>query len=244
MEQISITVCGDGGTGKSSISLRLVRSKWTHEYDPTVQDSYSVTRNVDGREYHLALTDTAGQEEYRGLWAASNLAADAYLLVYDITSSDSLLALDYFNDLIEMDAEERLSAPGAVPHIKIVAGNKCDLANERQVSSAEGLAWARAHGCGFMETSAKNVVNVEETFELIVRRVVGAREAIEKGLSPHEIIQQTLGGSDAPGGGDAQNSTKPLTPEPEKGEEAGKEQTKTKKKRKFVCGSGGCCVVS
>lgn len=42
--------------GKSSISLRLVRSKWTHEYDPTVQDSYSVTRIVDGREYQLALT--------------------------------------------------------------------------------------------------------------------------------------------------------------------------------------------
>jgi hypothetical protein len=42
--------------GKSSISLRLVRSKWTHEYDPTVQDSYSVTRIVDGRTYHLNLT--------------------------------------------------------------------------------------------------------------------------------------------------------------------------------------------
>jgi hypothetical protein len=42
--------------GKSSISLRLVRSKWTHEYDPTVQDSYSVTRVVDGRNYHLDLT--------------------------------------------------------------------------------------------------------------------------------------------------------------------------------------------
>ena len=108
MENISITVCGDGGTGrfqalpshwiahpfrplclgfvattlrlvelltlyfcltegKSSISLRLVRSKWTNEYDPTIQDSYSTTRVVDGRTYQLALTDTAGQEEY-GIW--------------------------------------------------------------------------------------------------------------------------------------------------------------------------------
>ena len=53
---INITVCGDGGTGKSSISLRLVRSCWTDEYDPTVQDSYSVTRIVDGKSYHLNLT--------------------------------------------------------------------------------------------------------------------------------------------------------------------------------------------
>ncbi|KAF8541104.1 P-loop containing nucleoside triphosphate hydrolase protein, partial [Trichophaea hybrida] len=174
-ESISITVCGDGGTGKSSISLRLVRSKWTHEYDPTVQDSYSVTRVVDGRTYHLNLTDTAGQEEYRGLWAQSNLEADAYLLVYDITTSESLAALDYFNDLIEMESEMRMSRPGAVPHVKIVAGNKCDLANARAVSSAEGLGWAREHDCGFMETSARNVVNIEETFELLVRRVVAAR---------------------------------------------------------------------
>jgi GTPase KRas protein len=130
-----------------------------------VQDSYSVTRVVDGRTYHLNLTDTAGQEEYRGLWAASNLEADAYLLVYDITTSDSLAALDYFNDLIEMESEERLSRPGAVPHVKIVAGNKCDLANARSVTSAQGLVWARDHECGFMETSARNVVNIEETFE-------------------------------------------------------------------------------
>lgn len=156
---ISITVCGDGGTGKSSISLRLVRSKWTHEYDPTVQDSYSVTRTVDGREYHLLLTDTAGQEEYRGLWGTRDLASDAYLLVYDITNRESLRALDYFDDLIEMEAEGR-----PVPRVKMLAGNKCDLAQARQVSSQEGLAWARGHECGFMETSARNVVNIEETF--------------------------------------------------------------------------------
>ena len=109
--------------------------------------------------------DTAGQEEYRGLWAASNLEADAYLLVYDITTAESLQALDYFNDLIEMTCEERLLRPHAVPHVKIVAGNKCDLANARQVTSAQGLSWAREHDCGFMETSARNVVNIEETFE-------------------------------------------------------------------------------
>lgn len=85
---------------------------------------------------------------YRGLWAQQNLAADAYLLVYDITNHDSLVALDYFNDIIEMESEEKQTQPGAVPHVKIVAGNKCDLANSRQVSSQEGLAWARGHDCG------------------------------------------------------------------------------------------------
>ena len=70
--------------------------------------------------------------------------------------------MDYFHDLIEMELEDR--PRGGVPPVKIVAGNKCDLANSRAVSSAEGLKWAREKGCGFMETSARNVVNIEETF--------------------------------------------------------------------------------
>ncbi|OAA73327.1 Small GTPase superfamily, Ras type [Cordyceps fumosorosea ARSEF 2679] len=189
---ISITICGDGGCGKSSITLRLVRSQWTSDYDPTIEDSYSVSRRVDGAAYTLALTDTAGQEEYRGMWASSNLGADAFLLVYDITSRDSLDALQYFNDLIDMEAETRLdnaerarkaglggagaadakrrgagAGPRMVPPVKIVAGNKCDLQQSRQVSAAVGLDWARRRGCGFMETSARLEVNIEETFALL-----------------------------------------------------------------------------
>ncbi|KAI9756193.1 MAG: hypothetical protein M1815_004051 [Lichina confinis] len=173
-------------------------SKW-RSYDPTIEDSYSVTRHIDGQTYQLSLTDTAGQEEYRGLWAASNLkSADGFLLVYDITKADSLAGLEQFVELIEMESEHRLefaqsslagrggaasarggghlgaaaaaaaAAAGAgstkMPPIKIIAGNKCDLARVRQVTSAQGLEYARSRGCGFMETSAKNMVNIEETF--------------------------------------------------------------------------------
>ncbi|SPO01377.1 related to GTPase Ras2p [Cephalotrichum gorgonifer] len=240
---ISITICGDGGCGKSSITLRLVRSQWTSEYDPTIEDSYSLTRRIDGATYHLSLTDTAGQEEYRGMWASSNLGADAFLLVYDITSRNSLDALQYFNDLIDMEAETRADnaerahragltptfPPGAegrggggleynhygtpgssakiVPPVKIVAGNKCDLQESRQVPAAMGLEWSRRRGCGFMETSARNEVNIEETFALIVRRVVEARRAAESGGEAALT--------------DRRGVTKPLSPLPGDGEKRG-----------------------
>ncbi|KAI5863608.1 ras-domain-containing protein [Durotheca rogersii] len=212
---ISITICGDGGCGKSSITLRLVRSQWTSEYDPTIEDSYSITRRIDGTTYHLSLTDTAGQEEYRGMWASSNLGADAFLLVYDITSRDSLDALDYFNDLIDMEAETRLdnaaraqraglggggvSDARMIPPIKIVAGNKCDLQESRQVPAAAGLEWARRRGCGFMETSARLEVNIEETFALIVRRVIEGRRLAAMGVLDNTEM-------------DRRGVTKPLTP--------------------------------
>lgn len=194
-DKVSITICGDGGCGKSSITLRLVRSQWTSDYDPTIEDSYSVTRAVDGLSYHLSLTDTAGQEEYRGLWAASNLQSDAFLLVYDITNVNSLDGLSWFLDMIDIEAENRVeennrllrekgtrvrgkrSEGWRIPPVCIVAGNKCDLKDGRVVSSKMGWEWARARGCGFMETSARELVNIEETFAWIVRRVVDNRRA-------------------------------------------------------------------
>ncbi|KAI1183653.1 ras-domain-containing protein [Nemania serpens] len=221
---ISVTICGDGGCGKSSITLRLVRSQWTSDYDPTIEDSYSITRRIDGTTYHLALTDTAGQEEYRGMWASSNLGADAFLLVYDITAPSSLEALSHFNELIDMEADTRLdnatrarraglgvvahgdhSGGGSsrvVPPVKIVAGNKCDLQESRQVSAAQGLEWARRRGCGFMETSARLEVNIEETFALLVRRVVEARRRAELGILDDDNNPEM----------DRRGVTRPLTP--------------------------------
>ena len=229
---ISITICGDGGCGKSSITLRLVKSQWVAEYDPTIEDSYSLTRRIDGIDYTLSIRDTAGQEEYRGMWASSSLGADAFLLVYDITNGASLEQLQYFNDLIDMEAEMRAdnadrarkagligcsSVDGStavvglggasakvVPPVKMVAGNKCDLAADREVPATVGLEWARRHDCGFMETSARCEVNVEETFRLLVQRVVEARK-------------KTASSSGQINGEPSENKrgvTKPLTPLP------------------------------
>ncbi|KAK4990888.1 hypothetical protein LTR66_006265 [Elasticomyces elasticus] len=179
--RVSVTICGDGGCGKSSITLRLVRSQWTNEYDPTIEDSYSVTRTIDGTTYSLTLTDTAGQEEYRGMWSSSNLASDAFLLVYDITAPSSLATLTHYSDLVQVESETR-QEQGRIPPYCMVAGNKSDRVRERQISSKEGLDWARARGCGFMETSAKELVNIEETFALIVRRVAEYRNQQAAGL--------------------------------------------------------------
>ncbi|KAH0002093.1 ras small GTPase, partial [Aureobasidium melanogenum] len=183
-DKISITICGDGGCGKSSITLRIVRSAWTHDYDPTIEDSYSVTRTINGQTYSLFLTDTAGQEEYRGMWSAANLTSDAFLLVYDITNAQSLQNLDFFAELIDMEMENRQEQGKCWPAL-MVAGNKCDLQGQRQVGAAEGLEWAKSRGCGFMETSAREVVNIEETFASIVKRVVEAREQHAAGLRPN-----------------------------------------------------------
>lgn len=53
---------------------------------------------------------------------------------------------------------------GMPPPVIMLAGNKCDLKEGRVIRAKEGLEYARKHGCGFMETSAREMVNIEETF--------------------------------------------------------------------------------
>lgn len=133
----------------------------------------------DGKNYRLDIIDTAGQEEYRdmlGSLFSGDSTIDGYLLVYDITSRTSLENLEYFEELIEKNLESGLRPANSPLPVKIVAGNKCDLSENRVVLSTEGLAWAKAHGCGFMETSAKVMVNIEETFETMIRQVGQQRQ--------------------------------------------------------------------
>ena len=78
---LKLVVVGDGGCGKSSITTRFLRREFSEEWDPTIEDSYQTTLTVDGTEYSIEIVDTAGQEEYRGLWGESTVrSADAFVV--------------------------------------------------------------------------------------------------------------------------------------------------------------------
>lgn len=47
---------------------------------------------------------------------------------------------------------------------KLLVGNKCDLEEKREVAYEEGLELAKQYDVPFLEVSAKNATNVEETF--------------------------------------------------------------------------------
>lgn len=56
---------------------------------------------------------------------------------------------------------ERFATAGVC---KILVGNKCDMEESRKVSYEEGLELAKHYELPFLETSAKNSVNVEQSF--------------------------------------------------------------------------------
>lgn len=55
--------------------------------------------------------------------------------------------------------------------VTILVGNKCDLKDAREVSTAEGKALAEAQGLFFMETSALDSSNVAAAFQTVVKEI-------------------------------------------------------------------------
>ena len=51
---------GVGGVGKSAITNRFVRGRWIAKYDPTIEESYQKTCEVDGNVLQVEILDTAG----------------------------------------------------------------------------------------------------------------------------------------------------------------------------------------
>ncbi|KAG0246450.1 hypothetical protein BGX31_002104 [Mortierella sp. GBA43] len=167
--RFSIVVVGDGAVGKSAMTLRFLRD----QYDPTIEDSYCKHIEVDGKEYTLDVIDTAGQHEYRGHWNDQFLrAGDGFICVYSIASMGSFQELVGFRDQI-WRAKESEHVP------TVVAANKCDLEEGRQVATEVGREFAELSNAFYIETSAKTGHNIHEMVHELVREIVRTRAKSE-----------------------------------------------------------------
>ena len=78
-----------------------------------------------------------------------------------------------FQHLSQWLAEIELYSPGGGKNVvKLLVGNKSDLAQDRAVPTRDGEAWAREGGMLFMESSAKNADGVKQVFEEVVHRIL------------------------------------------------------------------------
>lgn len=164
IREYKLVVVGGGGVGKSALTIQLIQSHFVDEYDPTIEDSYRKQVVLDDSVAIFDILDTAGQEEYSAMREQYMRTGEGFLLVYSVTSRNSYEELmSYYQQI------QRVKDTDYIP--VVVVGNKSDLETERQVSYDEGLNLAKQMNAPFLETSAKQDVNVQDAFHDLARLV-------------------------------------------------------------------------
>ena len=154
-----VVVFGAGGVGKSSLVLRFVKGTFRDTYIPTIEDTYRQVISCDKSVCTLQITDTTGSHQFPAMQRLSISKGHAFILVYSITSRQSL-------EELKPIYEQICEIKGDVESIPIMlVGNKCDESPNREVESSEAEVLARKWKCAFMETSAKMNYNVKELFQ-------------------------------------------------------------------------------
>ncbi|GAA6033380.1 hypothetical protein JCM8097_006722 [Rhodosporidiobolus ruineniae] len=161
---VKLVVLGDGGVGKTALTIMLCLNHFIETYDPTIEDSYRKHAIVDGQPYMLEILDTAGQEEYTALRDQWIREGEGFLIVYSTTSRASFDRVPTFHHQIS-----RVKDSDNVP--VVLVGNKIDRVHEREVESQHGRELAKRLGCAFIETSAKTRENLEEAYNTAVRLI-------------------------------------------------------------------------
>lgn len=176
-----IVIIGDSGVGKSNIFTRFIKDEFIIDSKATIGVEFSA-KNITIKEKVIKaqVWDTAGQERFKALAKNYYRGAVGALLVYDITNYDSFKNAEKWLKEVKEHAEPNL--------VTLLIGNKSDLDEKRAVKTEEGAEFAQKVGSGFIETSAKNNVNIDSAFHRLVSEVF---DILDKVGEEAETTKQT-----------------------------------------------------
>lgn len=159
-----IVLTGDSGVGKSCLLSRFTRNEFDIESKSTIGVEFA-TRSikVGGKTVKAQVWDTAGQERYRAITSAYYRGAVGALITYDISKLRS------FNNVERWLTELRELSDNDI--VVMLVGNKVDLKHLRAVNTEDAAEFAEQNKMLFIETSALDSTNVEDAFNLTIKKV-------------------------------------------------------------------------
>ena len=167
-----ILLIGNSAVGKSSLLLRFSDNVFNESFLPTIGVDFKIrTFELQGKTVKLQIWDTAGQERFKTITSSYYKGAHGIILVYDITDKASFKDLENWLYEVESHADDNV--------VQLVVGNKKDLENDRQVSTQEGQEYADSLGFKFLETSAKESVNVDQAFITMTKEIKKRAKVID-----------------------------------------------------------------
>jgi len=186
-------VVGDGGVGKTALTLRFSKGFFTEDYKMTIGVDFHVkTISIDTSEgpikCKLQLWDTGGQERFSSIRPMYYRGSLGTILVFDLTNSAS------FDHLPQWIEEVRANIKTDIP--VLLVGNKSDLIDQRAVSANEISRFTNDFNLYYMETSAKTGDGVGDCFYILACLMIGQgvpKQLIESAtvFAPGQVIEET-----------------------------------------------------
>ena len=179
-----ILILGDSKVGKSCFLTRYADKTYQEDYLSTIGMDYKI-KNYElenGDIIKLYIWDTAGQDRFRSITSNYYKGADGIILIYDITKQET------FNNVRNWITSIKEEAPAKV--VLILVGNKVDDEKNRAVPKSEGEKIADEYNLPFLECSAKSDINVTETFDVLVKKIVEINPKSKQGqkLQQNRIV--------------------------------------------------------
>jgi small GTP-binding protein len=160
-----VLLLGDSSVGKTCFLKRYIDNTFQDAYLSTIGFDFKF-KNVtlkDGKKVKVQLWDTAGQERFRTIAKSYYKGAHGIVLIYDVTSKRTYENIRKWLNQIKEEASNRISI--------ILVANKIDCEGEREVSKDEGESLAKTSGLTLFEASAKDSINVNESFQYLIERI-------------------------------------------------------------------------
>ena len=182
-----LLLIGNSGVGKSCLLLRFSDDTYSNDYISTIGVDFKIkTVELDGKTVKLQIWDTAGQERFRTITSSYYRGSHGIIIVYDVTDQESFNGVNMW--LQEIDRYATSSV------LKLLVGNKCDLADKRVVEYDVAKEFGDANNMPFLETSALDSTNVEEAFLTMARE-------IKESMAKQKLSSDKGSGSNAGGAG-------------------------------------------
>ncbi|CAK72546.1 unnamed protein product (macronuclear) [Paramecium tetraurelia] len=158
-------IIGDSSVGKSCILSRINGNTFKDNHEVTLGvDIATKILKVQGKIIKARIWDTAGQENFRSITRSYYRGAIGIMLVFDMKNRESFENIKSWQQEINQYANEKIKI--------ILIANKSDLMNKREVTTEEGQQLAKKIGSQYIETSALNGKNIEETLQLLSQSIL------------------------------------------------------------------------
>ncbi|CAD8190526.1 unnamed protein product [Paramecium octaurelia] len=169
---IKLLIIGDSAVGKTNILKRFCENQYTQSFVSTIGIDFKFRDlEVEGKLMRLQIWDTAGQERFRTITSTYFKGAMGVILVYAVNNLESFQNIQNWMNQIKQNACESV--------IVVLVANKSDL-NDRVVQYEQGKNLADSYGIKFFETSAKEGINIIDTFQCISKQIKDIMSLEEK----------------------------------------------------------------